>query len=54
MKGQPTKGNRGKRWENKVKVVCNWSYSKETTPSFRRLMLRLLLNDRKGVSDEDR
>ncbi len=52
MTGQGVKErNRAAR---RVKVVCNWSYSKETTPSFRRLMLRLLLNNRKGVSDEDR
>ncbi len=42
MEGQPTKGNRGKRQRNNVKVVCNWSYTKETTPALRRLMSRLL------------
>lgn len=25
-----------------VKVVCNWSYTKETTPGFRKLMSCLL------------
>lgn len=40
MTGQRVKErNRAAR---QVKVVCNWSYSKETTPSFRRLMSRLL------------
>ena len=40
MTGQRVKGrNRAAR---QVKVVCNWNYSKETTPGFRRLMSRLL------------
>jgi len=51
---EPTvKSKKGKQINRQPKVVCNWSYGKETTPGFRRLMSRLLKN-RKGMSDEDR
>ena len=54
MEERKVKGNTGKHLRNNVKVVCNWSYRKETTSSFRRLMLRLLLSNRKGMNDENR
>lgn len=41
MKGQTVQSNEGKRRGNEITVVCNWGYSKETTPSFCRLMRRL-------------
>ena len=53
MEEQTVKSNADKSRRNKVKVVCNWSHSKEITPGFRRLM-SLLLKNRKGMSDEDR
>ena len=42
MKGQTVQSNEGKSQGNKITVVCNWSYSKETTPSFCKFMRRLL------------
>lgn len=53
MEGQTVNSNAGKSRRNKVKVVCNWSRSKEITPGFRRLM-SLLLKNRKGMSNENR
>lgn len=40
MEGQTVK--KRKQTNGQPKVVCNWSYSKETTLALRRLMSRLL------------
>jgi len=42
MKGKTVQSNEGKSQRNKITVVCNWRYSEETTPSFCRLMRRIL------------
>jgi len=42
MERQRVKSKKRKQTNGQPKVVCNWSYGKETTPGFRRLMSRLL------------
>ena len=42
MEGQTVQTNKGTSQGDKLKVVCDWRYSKETAPSFSRLMRRLL------------
>ena len=42
MEGRTIQSNEHKSQENKVTVVCSWTYSKEAQPSFYRLMRRLI------------
>ena len=52
MKGQTVESDEVKSQGNKVTVVCNWSYSKDVIPSFRRLM-RILLQPRRDPMKMD-
>jgi hypothetical protein len=54
MEGQSVKSKKGKQTKGQPEVVCNFSYSKETTPALRRLLCRLLQPREANTSKEEK
>ena len=54
MERQTVKSKKGKQTKGQPTVVCNWNYTKETTPSFRKLMSRLLRPREANTSKEEK